>query len=270
MKLCYQVSTPEVRFAPGVTAYQADLETSFQKLAECGYEGAELMVCDPVQIDAEMVKELSAKYHLEVPMVCTGEVFGQDGLCFSDPDDAKRDEAIKRAKDAVDLAARLGAQINVGRLRGGRMFGYDDGLCIARSNSALKEVAAYAGSKGVIMAVEPVNPIASNYVNTTQEGLELLKVIDEPACRLMLDSNHMFISDKDMIQSVYDAKGQFTYVHMVDSNRLYPGNCKLDFPAFVKALKDVGYDGWLSVEVFQRPNQDVALKKSYEYLKPII
>ena len=270
MKLCYQVSTPEVHLAPGVTAYQADLETSFRTVAQCGYDGVELMVCDPVQIDAAHVKELASKYNLEVPMVCTGEVFGQDGLCFSDPDDVRRGEAVKRAKDAVDLAVKFGAQINVGRLRGGRMFGYDDEMCLARSNAALKEVAAYAGTKNVIMAVEPVNPIAGNYINTTQEGLELLKVIDEPACKLMLDSNHMFISDLDMIQSVYDAKGQFTYVHMVDSNRLYPGNCKLDFPAFVKALKDVGYDGWLSVEVFQRPDQDVALKKSYEYLKPLI
>jgi len=56
----------------------------------------------------------------------------------------------------------------------------------------------------------------------------------------------------------------------VDSNRRYPGNCKFDFPAFLSALRQTGYDGWLSVEVFQLPDQDTALRKSYEYLRPLL
>ena len=45
---------------------------------------------------------------------------------------------------------------------------------------------------------------------------------------------------------------------------------KLDFPAFLNALRRIGYDGWLSVEVFQRPDQDTALEKSIAYLKPLL
>lgn len=270
MKLCYQVSTPDVRPAPGVTAYQSDLETSFRRLKECGYEGAELMVCDPAKIDVEEVKRLSAKYGLEVPMVCTGEVFGQDGLSFSDPDDARRNEAIARGKAAVDVAAQLGAQINVGRLRGGYVWGQPKDKCRERSVDGLRQVALYAQEKGVKMALEPVNSIACNFINTTQQGIEMVKEIGVPACTLMLDSNHMFIDDLDMIQSVYDAKDYVTYVHLVDSNRLYPGNCKLDFRAFLAALKDIGYDGFLSVEVFQRPDQDTVLEESIKYLKQFV
>lgn len=270
MKLAYQVSTPEVRYAPGVTAYQAPLRTSFAKAKACGYDGVELMVADPCKIDVEELKSLCKEFSLEIPMVCTGEVFGQDGFCFSDPNPERRAEAIKRAKDAVDVAAEFNAQINIGRLKGGRMYGYPDDECIARSVAALKEVAQYAGSKGVIMAIEPVNPIAANYINTTQEGLALIQEIDEPFCKIMLDTNHMYIADLDEIKSVYDAKGSFTYVHLVDSNRLYPGNCKLDFEAFLKAFADVGYDGWLSVEVFQRPDQDTCIEKSAEYIQGLM
>ena len=270
MKLCYQVATPDVRIAPGVTAYQGDLETSFARLRECGYEGAELMVCDPAAVDANRVIALSEKYSLPVPMVCTGEVFGQDGLSFSDPDDRRRREAIGRAKAAADLAERLGAQINIGRLRGGYVFGEDKQSCRERSVSAMREVALYAQEKGVLVALEPVNSIACNFINTTQQGIEMVREIGVPAFTLMLDSNHMFIDDRDMLSSVEDAKGYVTYVHLVDSNRLYPGNCKLDFPAFLNALRRIGYDGWLSVEVFQRPDQDTALEKSITYLKPLL
>ena len=270
MKLCYQVSTPEVRPAPGVTAYQSDLETSFRRLKECGYEGAELMVANPALIDVKEVERLAKKYELDIPMVCSGEILGQDGLTFSDPDDARREEAISRVKAAIDVAAYFGAMINIGRVRGGYVWGYDNDWCRARSVDGLRQVALYAQEKGVTVCLEPVNTIAANFINTTQEGIAMVHEINVPSFSLMLDSNHMFICDLDMIKSVHDAKGYVKYVHLVDSNRLYPGSCKLDFGAFFKALREIGYDGYVSVEVFQRPDQDTALEKSAEFIKQFL
>ena len=270
MKLCYQVATPDVIPAPGVTAYQGDLETSFRRLRECGYDGAELMVCNPAAVDPDEIRKLGERYALEIPMVCTGEIFGQDQLSFSDPDDGRRREAIRRVKDAIDLAAALGAQVNIGRVRGGYVWKQPPERCRQRSVDGLREAGEYGGEKGVTVALEPVNSIASNFINTTQEGIAIVREINLPRFRLMLDSNHMFICDRDMIASVYEAKGMFTYVHLVDSNRLYPGSCKLDFAAFLAALRDVGYDGFLSVEVFQRPDQDTALERSIRHLRPLL
>ena len=241
MKLAYQIATPDVHVAPGVTAYQGNLEASFRAVSACGYQGAELMVCTPGTLDAKVLLHLAQKYALEIPMICTGEIFGQDGLCFSDPDNPRREEALRRARDAVDLAAALGAQVNIGRLRGGHMFGHPDEICLPRAVDGIRQTARYAQQKHVIIAVEPVNPIASNFINTTQEGLALIQEIHEPNCTLMLDSN-----------------------------RLYPGNCKLDFAVFLRTLQSVGYDGWLSVEVFQRPDQDTALRESYRHLAPLL
>lgn len=270
MRLCYQVATPEVIPAPGVTAYQGDIEHAFARVKECGYEGVELMVCNPRQIDVPQLQRLCEKYDMEIPMVCTGEVFGQGGVCFSHPDPAVREEAIVRCKAAVEVAMVFGAQINIGRVRGGYLWGEEPEGCRRRSIDGMREVAEYAQASGVIMALEPVNSIAINFINTTQEGIEAVKEINMPACKLMLDSNHMYIEDMDMIQSVHDAKDYVTYVHLVDSNRLYPGNRKLDFHSFLSALKYIGYDGWLGVEVFQRPTQDVALEKSAAYINDIL
>lgn len=270
MKLSYQVATPDVRPAPGVTAYQANLEDSFARLQQAGYNGAELMVCDPASIDCTLLERLRERYCLAIPMVCTGEVFGQDGLSFSDPDAQRRTEAVRRVNAAVDVAARFGAQINIGRVRGGYVFGMPKDICRERSVAGMREVALYAQSKGVTMALEPVNSIASNFINTTQEGIQMVGEIGVPSCSLMLDSNHMYIEDADMLGSIREAAPYLTYVHLVDSNRLYPGNCKLDFGAFIATLRAVGYDGWLSVEVFQRPDQDTALRNSIAHLRPLL
>lgn len=270
MKLAYQIATPDVKPAPSVTAYQGELENSFIQLQKVGYDGAELMVCNPITINANKVISLSQKYGLEIPMVCTGEIFGQDGLYFSSLDDDVRSEAIRRTKDAVDLAKMLNAQINIGRIRGGYIYGQSRGICRKRAVDGLREIAEYAKKKDVTVALEPVNSIALNFINSTQEGLDMLREINCSSFRLMLDSNHMYIDDRDIIGSIYEAKGYVTHVHIVDSNRLYPGNCKLDFKAFIDALKNTGYDSYLSVEVFQRPDQDTALERSFAYLKPLL
>ena len=270
MKLSYQIATNEVPIGPRVGGYQGPLEHTFSRLRECGYDGAELGVCNPRLVDVALIDKLQERYCLDIPMVCTGEVFGTDGLCFSETDSEKRNEAIRRATEAIDLAAHYGANINIGRLRGGLLWGKPEELCRRNSVEALKYIADYAGKKNVTVALEPINCISINFINTTQEGLALIREIDNPALKLMLDTNHMHISDKDMMRSFEEAKGEFVFIHATDSNRLYPGNCKIDFEQVIRKLHEVGYDGWISVEAYQRPSQDYALEKSFAYLHPLI
>lgn len=271
MKLAYQVATRDVIPAGGVTAYMADLETSFEKVKAAGYEGVELMVANPRLVDDREILSLMRRYRLKIPMVCTGEILGQEGLHFSHRDERTRREAIQRVKDAIDLASRIGADfINIGRVRGGLSYGGNHTQERSWSVEGLKETARYAKTKNIIVALEPVNSIAATFINSTQDGLNILQEINEPALKLMLDSNHMFLDDVDVFTSIEQAKDALVYVHLADSNRLYPGNCKLDFKTFIEKLSDIGYDGWISVEVFQRPNQDTALQKSIGFLRTIV
>ena len=118
MKLCYQVATPDVAIADSVTAYQGPLEKSFSDLAKLGYQGVELMTLNPSELDWEFVKCEAEKTGLKVVLVCTGEIFGQLGLSYTNPDPENRKEAIRRSKEIIDFAAYLGANINIGRVRG--------------------------------------------------------------------------------------------------------------------------------------------------------
>lgn len=270
MKLAYQISTWDVAPDCNITSWHGALDDCFRRLWKCGYDGAELMVCDPASIDAEELLRLMETYGLEVPMVCTGEIGGM-GLTFSDPDDAIRAEALSRAEKAVDLAAAIGAQVNIGRIRGQRVPGAE-ARSRRRSMEALRELCGYAWKCGVRVALEPINSIVTNFINTTLEGLQAVEELNSPAACLMLDVQHMYLDDADIFSSIRDAQEHFSYVHVMDSNRLYPGtgNRLLDLPAFVGALKESGYDGYLGVEIFQRPNQEVALEQSAYYFKKLL
>lgn len=270
MKLSYQVSTPEVYKAPGVTSYQGNFEESLQALKDCGYDGVELMVRDPKAVDWNSLERSVAKYEYEVPMVCTGEIYGQDRLSFADPDDGCREEAIKRIKAAIDLATLFGKQINLGRVRGGFLPSIDRDKTYARIFEAVLLVTEYAAKKGVIIALEPVNTLGLNFINTTQEGLDFVKKVGSSNFKLMIDTAHMHIEDKNIPDSVKLSKDYITFVHLADSNRRYPGAGACDFPSFVRLLEEIGYKGYVSIEVFPLPDQETAMRKSFEYIKPLI
>ena len=108
MKLCYQVATPDVAIADSVTAYQGSLEKSFGDLGRLGYDGVELMTLNPGKLDWNEVKETAEKNGLSVILVCTGEIFGQLGLSYTNPREEIRKEAIRRSREIIDFAGFLG------------------------------------------------------------------------------------------------------------------------------------------------------------------
>ena len=270
MKLSYQVATPEIKRSWNVTAYQATLRTSFQALKNQAYDGVELMVARPSIIDAIEIVSLTKELNLPISMICTGEIFGQEKLSFSDPAPETRELAIDEVKAAIRLAEQIEAPgINVGRVRGGITLDGDQDEERKRSLDGLAEVARYGERRNVLVLLEPVNSIAANFINSTKDGLDVIKSINEPFLKLMIDSNHMYIEDHDMFDSIRQAKDEIKFVHLADSNRLYPGNCKIDFATFLSLLDGIGYKDWFSVEVFQRPDQDTALERSISYLRKL-
>lgn len=171
MRLSYQVSTPEIIRSSNVTAYQGNLEESFKNVADKGYDGVELMINDPFKIEPETINNLSKKYNLPISMVCTGEIFGQSGISFTDKSEDRRQEAIEKVKGAIDLGLQIGVNIvNIGRVRGG--FSLDGNHEEERelSLNGIREVSEYALERDAIIALEPVNSIASNFINSTKDG----------------------------------------------------------------------------------------------------
>lgn len=270
MNISCQISTPEVYRKPGVTSYQDDLEQTFATLKTWGYEGMELTVRNPSAVDVATLIALREKYGLAIPMVCTGEYYGQDRLSFADPDDTIRGEAISRFKKGIDVAQQLGCFINLGRVRGGYTPEVDQAWTRKRIFEALQEVTTYAEQKGVVIVLEPVNTLALNYINTTQEGIELVKQLNSPSFQLMVDTAHLHIEDRDIRKSMEEGAPYIKYVHLADSNRKYLGGGVFDFASFITILEDIGYTGWLGVEVFPVPDKETAFKKSIEHIKPML
>lgn len=269
MNLCYQVATPDVAIADSVTAYQGPLEKSFRDLAELGYDGVELMTLNPSELNWEEVKAEADKNGLMFAIVCTGEIFGQLGLSYSNPDAANRREAISRTKEIIDFASYLGANINIGRIRGQYCEALTKDQTEAYAVAAFQELSDYAAPKNVQIALETVTIMQTNFINTMEDAERIIQMVDRPNFKLMMDIFHMNLEEKDMYQAIRDYSKYNIHVHLADNNRRYPGQCGLDFEKILTTFKECGYEGNFCTEIFQLPSMEAAAQGAIKCLKPL-
>ena len=269
MKLCYQVATPDVAIAESVTAYQGPLQKTFGDLAKLGYDGVELMTIDPMKLDWNEVRQTAADLDLTVGLVCTGEIFGQLGLSFADPDAGRRAEAIARVNGIIDFAASQNAKINIGRVRGQYRPGIAHEQTEEWAVEAFQAISDYAAPKGVQIALENVTVMQTNFLNTMAECRRLIEMTDRPNFKAMIDVFHLNIEEKDLYQAIRDNSDINIHVHLSDNNRRYPGHCGMDFEKIIRTFHEMGYDDLFCTEVFQIPNMEDCARLAIEYLAPI-
>jgi len=270
MRLCYQVATPDVRVDESVTAYQGPLEKSLRELSNLGYQGVEFMTLNPSELNWKEVKELLKKHQLKAVLVCTGEIFGQLKLSYTHKEEDIRKEAIQRTKEIMDFASYLGADINIGRIRGQYCKDLTREETEAYAVEAFKEISRYGEEKNVRIALETVTIMQTNFINTLEEGLDMVKRVGMKNFQLMLDVFHLNLEEKNLYEAIRTYSPHNIHVHLADNNRRYPGHCGLDFDKIIGTFKECGYEGNFSTEIFQIPSQEEAAQGAVDHLMPIL
>jgi sugar phosphate isomerase/epimerase len=266
MKPGLVVCGPDVSRGP-LALLSGTFEEKVQKAAQLGYRGIELMVRDPAFLDRSVLKAVVAASGLEVPQVVTGELFGADGLCLVTADKELRQRALARTRAVIELAAELGAMVNIGRLRGRLSFlgGVADPWAVAAEQ--LREAIAFAAREGVKITLEPLNRYETDFIYTAADGLQMIEMLGYPNVGLMLDTFHMNIEEPSLAAALRTAGDRLWHVHIADSHRRYPGSGHLDFDTIFSTLYELGYQGYVSAELLPLPDPDTAAQKTIEFLK---
>ena len=261
---------PREALPSAFVVFRDDLEINLKKAAALGYDGVELALLRPDQIKAGRVEVLLEELGLGIPMVSSGQVFAEGGLCFTSPDQDVRDQAISRLKGLIDTAAKFRSMVNVGRVRGPLEPGKPPRTAEDRFIEAMKEVADYAAGHGVVVAVEPVNRYEINFVNRLEEAAEMIDRLGRPNVKIMPDLFHMNIEEASIEGSLMAFRDYIAYVHFADSNRLAPGMGHLNFPNIIAVLKAIGYGGYVTAEILPHPDPDTAAARAAAYLRALI
>ena len=270
MKLSLVVQTPEVSSSSPVSLLSGSFEERLAKAASLGADGLELIPMNPATLDADGIRASLARHGLEAAAIGT-VLLGFTGitLLHADPDVAVQAQA--RLRDMIGFASATGAPVvTIGGFRGRVASVGEEGP--ERLTAALQEAAAFAESRDVRLALEPINHFQTDFVTTAQEGLALLESVGHPAVGLLLDTCHMNIDESSWAQpfrQVMEA-GRLWHVHLADNNRLAPGRGLIDFRPIIMALREVGYTGYLSAEVLAQPDPDTAAQDALTHVRSLL
>jgi D-psicose/D-tagatose/L-ribulose 3-epimerase len=184
------------------------------------------------------------------------------GICDLTVSDAAQNKAaFDYMTHCVDAAAAMGCKVIGGPFYStlGRFWHPPDrkrALEIVAKH--LKPMGKYAEGKGVVFAIEPINRYETSFINTAEQGLELVDMVDSPGVQLMLDSFHMGMEEKDLGEAIELAGEHLVHIHSNEHDRGVPGSGHTDWQGMATALKKINYDGALVVESFSYDLKDFA------------
>jgi protein FrlC len=262
-------------FPVWVPAYP--LEETIKRIARIGYDGIEIGAAAPhaypAYLDAARRREI--KRVLDDNGIVVSAMLpapgGGPGHNVASPLAEERRAAIEQYKDVAQLCADLGGSILL-YVAGWQIFGTPRQQAWEWSREALAEVAQAAADLGVTVAVEPT-PTDSNLIESADDALELAEEVGAPNVKTMFDTIHVYYRNEVASDYVYRLGDMLGYVHLSDVDRLPPGQGRGDFVGVIEALKEIGYDGWLSMEIgFNRRDvePDQVARDAFNFIKPLI
>jgi len=120
----------------------------------------------------------------------------------------------------------------------------------------------------VTLALEPLSHRITNFLQTAAEAVELIGRVDSPHCRLILDCLAMSTEPTPIPDLIRKYQKLLVHFHANDPNSQGPGFGKLDFVPILRALSDIGFAGWVSVEVFNyKPGAERLARESIQYMR---
>lgn len=268
MKISIVLSIHSAQFQ--AVAFKGDFEANVAMIAGLGYDGVELAIRDPKLVDADRLVRVVQDHGLEIPAIGTGQAWGEEGLSFTDPDPAVREAAIRRVLSHIPFAARTGAVIIIGLLRGVVKPGVSQEQAMAWLVEALQQCCAAARLQGVRIALEPICRYETTLINTLAEGLDLLDRVGAQNMGLMPDTFHMNIEEAVIEESIRACSNRIFHFHVADSNRWYAGAGHLDFESILDTLCETGYRGYISGEWMPLPDADSSARNGIAYLRQIV
>jgi sugar phosphate isomerase/epimerase len=194
-----------------------------------------------------------------------------DGLHLTTPDAAVRARAGAYLAALAHLCADLGGTILVLGSPKGRNVAEGQDYAQARANflGSIAPCLDACQGRGVTLCLEPLGPEETNFLTTQAEARDVIAAGGaHPACRTIFDVKAAVTEGRPLPEIIAEFAPQFAHVHANDANRRGPGFGEVDFVPILSALKSAGYEGWVSVEVFDyAPDPDTVARVSIETLR---
>lgn len=249
-------------------------------ISEIGYTGVEVA---PFTIAADLQSVTDQQLN-DMKSMAEGhglEIIGlhwllakTEGFHLTSTDAATRERTTEYLKRLAEMCRKLGGSVLVFGSPPQRNL--NDGVTTSQGMNFAAEIFRAAmptfADCNVRLCMEPLTTLETNFINTCADAVELMALVDHPAFVLHQDVKAMLGAESDSIpELIHRHRNQCGHFHVNDSNLLGPGMGETDFHPILNALLEVGYEGWVSVEVFDyTPGAEKIAKKSLNYMQQVL
>ena len=261
------------------------LADGFRLAAEIGYEGIEIApftLSDGLGADAQLgdVRNLSttARQKVRVAAEAAGlQVLGlhwllakTKGFHLTSPDKDVREVTGEYLIALAQLCTDLGGSVMVlgSPQQRNLLPGVTQEQADEYATGVLQLVMPFCEDNGITIALEPLGPSEGDFMNTAASAVRLCKLVGSSACQLHLDVKAMASEAQPIAETIRTNAEHLWHFHANDPNLLGPGMGDVEFPPIMQALREINYQGWVSVEVFKyEPSREAIARVSYQNLQ---
>jgi D-psicose/D-tagatose/L-ribulose 3-epimerase len=223
----------------------------FPQFKKWGFQSIEIPVEDPSHIDPAHVKAELDKHGLVCGSVCA--CMGPDRDLRGTPDQQKT--GLEYMIKLLDQMVVLGCPSLIGPVYSA--VGRADAVPEKEYKQQWKTVVKHlktlckeASRRKRQVCLEPLNRFETDFINTADQALQMVKDVNSPALKIHLDTFHMNIEEKDQGKAIRKVGKLLGHFHACGSDRGTPGNDHIDWKPIASALKAVGYKGDVVIESF--------------------
>lgn len=237
----------------------ASINELFPKIAKMGFDVVEIAVEDPSLIDTKAVKEALHQHNLKAN-VCGAFGPSRD---LTHVDKSIHENCLSYIESCLDICAELECRFFAGPMYSAvgkaRMVSPEQRKIewnLAVNN--LRKVCDMASSRGLQIALEPLNRFESDMINTVDDVMRLIKDINHPAAKIMVDGFHMNIDERNIEQAIVTAGEQLIHVQVSENYRGTPGTGQTRWDDYKRGLEKINYQGAVTIESFTPDNKELA------------
>ncbi len=249
-----------------------DLSEKFAKAAEYGFQGVELTgwgFDGPMSDHLATIEQAKGASGLPISSLCSHRPDD-----FVHPERSERETRLAGLVALIRLADRLEAPGVIGLPIRNPLHMPD--LAPVADEQAVTTQLTVAGLKAALAAtpdaraaifLEPLNRYETWYMRTVGQAAALCAAAASDRVQVMADVYHMNIEEVRIDDALREHAQQIGHVHLADSNRWLPGEGHTDFVAVFRALKQIGFGGWMALECAVGDQPEESLPRAVRWLR---
>ena len=254
------------------------IDDVFAYCARIGYDAVEVApftltkyVTDVSATERARIRDSAARANIAISGI-HWVLVQAEGMYLTSPDTATRTRTANYFTDLVHFCGDLGGRVIV--VGSPKQRSLLPGVSYEQAwdwaTDVFRPSVKVAEDRGVTICFEPLPTEDTDFINTAAEAIRFTRQLQSPSFKVILDVRAMSWEDKPVADVIRASRGDFAYVHANDRNLKGPGFGEIDFRPIAAALRDVGYDDTVSVEVFKYDEgAEVIATKSLAYLKQV-